>query len=87
VALMVLLLLTFSLAEIDLGRWNFIAATGIAGVKALLIILYFMHVRYSGHLTWIVAAAGFFMLAILLGGSFNDYLSRGWTPFSEQGGG
>ena len=64
-ALMVLLIATVVVAEMDLGPLNFLVAAGIASVKALLIILFFMHVRYSEPLTWLIAAAGFFWLAIL----------------------
>ena len=44
--------------------------------KALLVILYFMHVRYSDKLTWVFAAAGFFWLLILIGGTMDDVLTR-----------
>jgi cytochrome c oxidase subunit IV len=44
--------------------------------KALLVILYFMHVRYSDEMTWVFAAAGFFWLLILIGGTMDDVLTR-----------
>ncbi len=50
----------------------------IATVKAVLVLLYFMHVRYSSRLTWIFVAAGFFWFLILVGFTFSDYASRGW---------
>ena len=77
-ALMVLLIATVAVAEIDLEPWNFLVAAGIATVKALLIILFFMHVRYSEPLIWLVAGAGFFWLAILFALTISDYVSRGW---------
>lgn len=77
VVLLVLLVVTVTIAEIDLGPWNFLAAAGIASCKAVLIILFFMHVRYSTRLTWLVAAASFVWLAILFGLTFNDYVTRG----------
>ena len=79
-ALMVLLAATVLIAYIHLGKLNFIAAVSIAVVKAVLIILYFMHVRYSSRLLWIFVGAGFFWLGILFALSFSDYLTRGWLP-------
>jgi len=52
---------------------------GIAMTKALLVILYFMHVRWSTRLTWLVVASGFFWLLILFGITMTDYLTRGWV--------
>jgi cytochrome c oxidase subunit 4 len=47
--------------------------------KALLVILFFMHVRWSTRLTWVVVASGFFWLLILFGLTMMDYLTRGWV--------
>jgi cytochrome c oxidase subunit 4 len=80
VALMLLLAATVAIAEINLGRGNFIAATAIAATKMTLIMLIFMNLRYSKPLTRLVACAGFFWLAIMFALSFSDYLSRGWLP-------
>ncbi len=78
-ALMVGTLLTVLAARIDLGsQWNTVVALTIAVAKATLVILYFMHVRYSSRLTWVIVAAGFFWLAILFVLTFSDYLSRNW---------
>jgi cytochrome c oxidase subunit 4 len=71
------------MAEVDLGPWNFPAAAGIATTKALLIALFFMHVRYSPPLTWLIAGAGCFWLAILIGLTFCDYATRD-TPMSTE---
>jgi cytochrome c oxidase subunit 4 len=76
VALLVLLALTVVAAEFDVGAANFVIAAGIATVKALLIILIFMHVRYGTPLLWLVAGAGFFWLAILFGLTLSDYFTR-----------
>ena len=78
--LMALLGATVTIAYIHLGELNIIAALTIAFIKATLIILYFMHVRYSSRLLWIFVGAGFFWLGILFALSFSDYLSRGWLP-------
>ena len=53
------------------------AALTIAVVKMLLVILFFMHVRYSSRLTWIFVAAGFIWLLIMLDLTLSDYLTRG----------
>jgi cytochrome c oxidase subunit 4 len=79
-ALMILLAATIAIAEVDLGRGNFIASTGIAATKMMLIMLFFMNLRYSKPLTRLVACAGFFWLAIMFALSFSDYFSRNWPP-------
>ncbi len=76
-ALMLLLLATWSVAQFNLGKLNIVAAMTIAVVKLLLVILYFMHVRYSSRLTWLFVAAGFFWLFIMFTLTMGDYLSRG----------
>jgi len=77
-ALMVLTAVTVAVAFMDLGPWNTIVAMGIAVTKATLVILFFMHVRYSDRLTRIVVAAGFFWFAILVVLTLSDFLSRPW---------
>lgn len=77
IALIALTLLTTGAAFINLGaNWNVVAALTIAVAKAILVALYFMHLRYSSHLTRLFAAAGIFWLALLLAGTMSDYLSR-----------
>jgi cytochrome c oxidase subunit IV len=75
-ALLVLLAATVAIAEFDLGPWNFPAAAAIATAKGLLIVLFFMHVRYSPPLTWLFAGAGFFWLGILIVLTYSDYATR-----------
>ena len=65
-ALMVLLFLTVAAAEIDHAVLNTVIALVIAGIKALLIILIFMHVKYSSRLTQVLAVVGFVWLVLLL---------------------
>ena len=79
-ALMALLGATVVIAYIHLGKLNIIVALTIAVIKATLIILYFMHVRYSSRLLWVFVGAGFFWLMILFALSFSDFLTRGWLP-------
>src|SRR5262245_5631284 len=69
--------LTVAAAEVDLGFFNTIAMLLIACTKASLVVLFFMHVRWSPRLTWIVAATGFVWLLILFGLGMSDYMSRG----------
>jgi cytochrome c oxidase subunit IV len=76
-ALLVLLFATWGFAMFDLRPFNAAVAMTIALVKMLLIILFFMHVRYSSRLTWLFAAAGFVWLAIMILLTLNDYLTRG----------
>jgi cytochrome c oxidase subunit IV len=70
--------LTVVVAFYDLGFMNNVVMLTIASAKALLVILFFMHVRWSSRLTWVVAASGFVWLLILFGITMTDYLSRGW---------
>ncbi len=79
-ALLALTALTTGVAFIDLGPFNTLAALAIAVTKAILVILFFMHVRYSPHLTRIVVVAGFFWLAILITLTLGDFRTRKWTP-------
>ncbi|HEY6307933.1 MAG TPA: cytochrome C oxidase subunit IV family protein [Candidatus Angelobacter sp.] len=69
-------ILTYRAAFWDLGIFNPIVALAIACTKAVLVILFFMHVRYSSKLTKVTVAAGFFWLLILITLSLSDYLSR-----------
>lgn len=80
VALIALTALTTGVAFINLGRLNTVAALAIAVAKMLLVILFFMHVRYSSGLTRIVIVAAFLWLAILLSLTLSDVLTRPWSP-------
>jgi cytochrome c oxidase subunit 4 len=73
-----LMLLTVVIAMFDLGRANFLIAMGIATAKMVLIILYFMHVRYSEKLTWVFSSAAILWFLILVGGLLNDYYTRNY---------
>jgi cytochrome c oxidase subunit IV len=75
-ALMVLLVITAGAAEIDLGPFNIVVALTIAFCKAALVVLFFMEVKYSGRLIWILAISGFFWLAILIVLTLSDVLNR-----------
>lgn len=77
-ALMGLTALTTGVAYIDLGRWNTVAALAIAVTKMLLVVLFFMHVKYATGLTRVIIIAGFFWLGIMIALSLSDELTRGW---------
>jgi cytochrome c oxidase subunit 4 len=76
--LVILTAVTVGVAFLDLGALNNVVMLGIAVTKATLVILYFMHARYSPPLTWIVIGAGFFWLGVMIGFTLSDPLSRGW---------
>jgi cytochrome c oxidase subunit 4 len=77
-ALLGLMLLTLIVAYFfDLGPANFIVAMAIAVTKMVLIILYFMHVRFNDKLTWVFSTAAFLWLVILIVGFLDDYFTRG----------
>jgi cytochrome c oxidase subunit 4 len=63
---------------VNLGQFNKVVALGIASLKATLVVLYFMHVKYASRLTKLIVVTGFFFLAILLTLTMADYGSRGW---------
>jgi cytochrome c oxidase subunit 4 len=76
-ALIVLTGLTVAAALVDFGRLNAVAALTIAVVKAVLVILFFMHVWHGSPLTRLVITGGLVWLALLLGLTMSDYLTRG----------
>ena len=78
VVLLVMTATTTAVSGIDLGPWNTVVALGIAVFKASLVVLFFMHAKYSPRLTRVVIAGGLFWLAILLALTFSDFISRGW---------
>jgi cytochrome c oxidase subunit IV len=85
IALMALLVLTVAASFVDfdklLGKgWSAGIALTIAISKGLLIVLFFMHVKYGSRLTWAFAGAGFVWLTILLSLTLTDYLSRNHPP-------
>jgi cytochrome c oxidase subunit IV len=61
-------------------RLNTIVALTIATIKATFVVLYFMHVRYSTRLVWVIVASALFWMGILFAFTFSDYMTRGWIP-------
>ena len=64
------------------GPLNAVVALTIAVVKATLVVLFFMHVRYSGRLIWLVIASALFWLMIMFALTISDYSSRNWLPIT-----
>jgi len=79
--LMLLTLATTAIGMIDLGRLNVVVALVIATIKALLVVLFFMHIYWSSKLNKLVVVSGVLWLALLLWLTLTDIFSRGWLPF------
>ena len=62
------------------GPLNAVVALTIAVIKATLVVLYFMHVRYSSRLIWLVIGSALFWLAIMFALTISDYWTRTWLP-------
>jgi cytochrome c oxidase subunit 4 len=77
-ALLALTVITTAVAYVDLGPLSVVVALTIAVIKMLLVALFFMHLRHSTKLTHIVVGGGLLWLAILIGLSMSDFLSRDW---------
>ena len=86
-ALMVLTAVTVAVAFVNLGALNFPVALAIAVTKATLVVLFFMHVKYSSQLTKLFVGMAFFFLFVLFGLTMTDYLSRGLRTFPGGAGG
>jgi len=80
-ALMVGTGLTWWVATIDLGAMNNVIMLTIALTKATLVVLFFMHVKYSTRLTWVVVVGSVFWLGILLALTLSDYATRPWRTY------
>ncbi len=90
-ALVTLTALTVLASFYDLGGGrlhyaNAVVAITIAVSKATLVVLYFMHVRYSNRLIWVFVGAGAFWMVILLVLLMADFLTRSWLPIATWGG-
>ena len=75
-ALIALTVLTVGVSFLDLGAWHTVAGLVFGAAKAALVILFFMHLLYSGRLLWIVLGAGLFWLGIMLALTLTDYFTR-----------
>ena len=77
-ALVIGTVLTWYASTVDLGIMNTPVALLIATTKAVLVILFFMHVLHSTRLTWVVIIGAFLWLGVLFVLTFSDYLTRAW---------
>ncbi len=77
-ALMILTVVTVLVAFVDLGLANPIVALSIATLKATLVLLFFMHLRWSSRLTWVFGGSALFWLGILFVLTLSDYATRAW---------
>ena len=81
IALLILTAVTVGVATLDLGPFNAIVALTIATIKALLVMLFFMELRYSTALTKVAVVSAIFFLMLLVGLTLSDYLTRGWSSY------
>ncbi len=82
--LLVLTGVTVAVAYLDLGRLNTVAAIAIACFKALIVVLYFMHVKYSTRLIKLTVIAGLYWMGIIFALTLGDYLTRAWGTYGQQ---
>jgi len=74
--LLLLLILTVVAAHFPLGPIALLIALAIAAAKSIMVILFYMHVRYSSRVTWIFVISGFIWLMILFSLTFGEYVGR-----------
>jgi cytochrome c oxidase subunit IV len=79
--LMLCTYITVQVAFIDLGALNTVVALAVAVFKATIVVLFFMHVKYSTRLTWAVVLGSIFWFGILMVLTFGDYLTRSWRTY------
>ena len=77
-ALLVLTASTCAISYVDLGVFNAVVALAIAVFKAMLVVLFFMHLKYSTKLTKLTAISGIFIFLGLISMTMADYISRAW---------
>ncbi len=83
ITLLALLALTWAIAYVDLGPFNLIIALAVAMAKAIVIALFFMHIKGSSRLLHLVAVAGLIWLLFLISLTLGDYFTRGWVPLNH----
>ena len=82
-ALMLLLAVTWIIGYINLGMFNVVIALAIAIIKALLVALFFMHIKGSSRLLHLAMSIGVIWLFIMLSLTLTDYFTRGWVPLNH----
>ena len=83
VVLLALLALTWAIAYVDLGPFNLIVALAVAIAKAMVIALFFMHIKGSSRVLHLAAVAGVIWLLFLISLTLGDYATRGWVPLNH----
>jgi cytochrome c oxidase subunit 4 len=78
VTLLIFTGITVGAAYVDLGIFNPVVALAIASFKAVVVILFFMHVKYQSKLVKMTVGAGFFTFLVLVTMTLTDYMSRAW---------
>jgi len=71
-------ILTILAADVDMGVFNPIVALAIASTKMVIVLLFFMHVKYQTNLIKMTVGAGFFTFLVLITMTLSDYISRAW---------
>ncbi len=82
-SLIVLTAITTGVAFIDLGPFNTVVALVIAVIKASLVVLFFMHLKYQTGMTRVVIVAALLWLAVLIGITMSDVFTRHWTEHGK----
>jgi cytochrome c oxidase subunit IV len=83
--LMVGTALTVAARYVDLGPLNAPIALTIAVAKTVLVVLFFMHLRHSTRLTWVIVIGAFLWVGVLFVLTFSDYLTRAWMVYGDIG--
>lgn len=77
-ALLIFTALTVFASGLELGIFNAVVALAIAVIKGTLVVLFFMHIRYSSRLVMLTICSGFFIFLVLISLTLTDYISRAW---------
>ncbi len=78
VTLLVFTGLTVAASFVEMGVFNPIVALAIGCIKAVIVVLFFMHVKYSSKLTKLTVFSGLFTFIVLIGMTLSDYFTRAW---------
>lgn len=80
--LLVLTAATTAISYVELGVFNAVVALAIACIKATLVVLFFMHIKYSSKMTKLTVCAGLFTFLVLITMTMSDYATRAWGRWS-----
>ncbi len=67
VALLILTVITVAIAQVDLGRFNIVGAIGVASIKASIVALWFMHLRYDKRFNFYILIGSMALVAWMVG--------------------